>query len=184
MDWRRIDVRRGTTSKIIVKTLCYRPNIFADRAFAFICFFVSIKNQFSLYVTVIIGWGKNVDLFLFRIEFYFWPEVISISVPFSNGVLITINTGLRVSDHRSFFYGLCVDRCNYIWKRVLCAKAITNNNSCFSAGNKDLNVPPIDPLFLEKFSIVQNQNSPVNIQLHFRNLTLNGIKDLVIYKVV
>lgn len=51
-------------------------------------------------------------------------------------------------------------------------------------GNKELNLQPIDPLFLEKFSIVQNENSPVNIQLHFRNLTLNGIKDIVIYKVV
>lgn len=42
----------------------------------------------------------------------------------------------------------------------------------------------IDPLTLEKFSVAQNPQSPVNIRLNLRNITLTGLKDLVVSKVV
>lgn len=51
-------------------------------------------------------------------------------------------------------------------------------------GNEELDLIPIDPLHLDKFSIVQNEQSPVNIRLHLRNITLTGIKDIVVSKVV
>lgn len=51
-------------------------------------------------------------------------------------------------------------------------------------GNEELGLIPIDPLKLDKFSIVQNEQSPVNIKLHLRNITLTGIKDIVVTKVV
>lgn len=51
-------------------------------------------------------------------------------------------------------------------------------------GNKELELIPFDPLKLEKFSIVQNEQSPVNIRLHLRNITLTGLKDLTVTKVV
>lgn len=51
-------------------------------------------------------------------------------------------------------------------------------------GNKELALIPFDPLKLEKFSIVQNEQSPVNIRLHLRNITLTGLKDLTVTKVV
>lgn len=43
---------------------------------------------------------------------------------------------------------------------------------------------PIDPLKLEKFSIVQNEKSPVNIRLHLRNITLTGLKDFEVSKIM
>lgn len=55
--------------------------------------------------------------------------------------------------------------------------------NCVS-GNKELNLQSIDPLTVEKFSVVQNEQSPVNIRLHLRNITLTGLKDLVVTKVV
>lgn len=55
--------------------------------------------------------------------------------------------------------------------------------NCVS-GNKELNLQSIDPLTVEKFSVVQNEKSPVNIRLHLRNITLTGLKDLVVTKVV
>lgn len=51
-------------------------------------------------------------------------------------------------------------------------------------GNKELGLIPFDPLKLEKFSIVQNEQSPVNIRLHVRNITLTGLKDIAVSKVV
>lgn len=43
---------------------------------------------------------------------------------------------------------------------------------------------PIDPLMLDKFYVEQKKDSPVNINLHFRNITFTGIKDFTINKVV
>lgn len=51
-------------------------------------------------------------------------------------------------------------------------------------GNKELELIPFDPLKLEKFSIVQNEQSPVNIRLYLRNISLTGLKDLTVTKVV
>lgn len=51
-------------------------------------------------------------------------------------------------------------------------------------GNKEIALLPIDPLHLDKFSIVQNEQSPVNIRLHLRNITVTGLKDVVVSKVV
>lgn len=51
-------------------------------------------------------------------------------------------------------------------------------------GNKELELIPIDPLILDKLSIIQSADSPVNIKLNFRNLSLTGIKDVVVTKVV
>lgn len=52
------------------------------------------------------------------------------------------------------------------------------------AGNKELNLIPIDPLHLDKFDIIQSENSPVNIKLNLRNLTFKGVKDIVVDKVM
>lgn len=51
-------------------------------------------------------------------------------------------------------------------------------------GNKELGLIPFDPLKLEKLSIVQNEQSPVNIRLHLRNISLTGLKDITVTKVV
>lgn len=51
-------------------------------------------------------------------------------------------------------------------------------------GNTGLNLLPIDPLHMDKFDIIQSENSPVSIKLNLRNLTLSGIKDIVVNKVV
>lgn len=54
----------------------------------------------------------------------------------------------------------------------------------YAIGNKELGLIPIDPLHLDKFSIVQNEQSPVNIRLNLRNITVTGLKDIVVSKVV
>lgn len=51
-------------------------------------------------------------------------------------------------------------------------------------GNEELGLTPFDPLKLEKLSIVQNEQSPVNIRLHLKNITLSGLKDITVTKVV
>lgn len=43
---------------------------------------------------------------------------------------------------------------------------------------------PLDPLNLDKLAILQNEESPVNIRLHLTNITLTGIKDVIVTKVV
>ena len=54
----------------------------------------------------------------------------------------------------------------------------------FVTGNEQLALQSFDPLKLDKLSIVQPDNSPVNIRLNLRNITVTGIKDIVVSKVV
>lgn len=51
-------------------------------------------------------------------------------------------------------------------------------------GIKELELVAIDPLMVEKFDIIQSENSPVSIRLLLRNLTLTGLKDINITKIV
>ncbi|XP_055681652.1 uncharacterized protein LOC129789028 [Lutzomyia longipalpis] len=53
-----------------------------------------------------------------------------------------------------------------------------------SAGNgfPGLNLIPIDPLRVDKVDIRQNSESPVNINLFFRDIILNGLSQLKVYK--
>lgn len=46
-----------------------------------------------------------------------------------------------------------------------------------------LNIPPLDPLKIEKMYISQGKNSPVNIALNFTNIDLTGLSNAMFYKV-
>ncbi|XP_055322574.1 protein takeout-like isoform X2 [Sitodiplosis mosellana] len=61
---------------------------------------------------------------------------------------------------------------------------MTNVIQTQTSGNEEFALMPLDPLKLDKLSILQNQNSPVSIRLSLFNVTLTGIKDIVITKVV
>lgn len=69
-----------------------------------------------------------------------------------------------------------------IWSYLLCFLSLISAMN--DVGNKELELIPIDPLILDKLSIIQSADSPVNIKLNFRNLSLTGIKDVVVTKVV
>lgn len=49
------------------------------------------------------------------------------------------------------------------------------------SGHPGLNLPPIDPLKVDRIDIEQGNNSPVNINLHFRNVFMTGLSKLEIY---
>lgn len=79
----------------------------------------------------------------------------------------------------------------YCWKRPFQLNLISlflftlicrMNN--VKTGIKELELISIDPLKLEKFDIVQSEQSPVNIRLLLRNLTLTGLSDINITKIV
>lgn len=51
-------------------------------------------------------------------------------------------------------------------------------------GRPDANIVSIDPLFLNEVSIIQGNDSPVNIQLNFKNASFYGLSNLRTTKVV
>ncbi len=51
-------------------------------------------------------------------------------------------------------------------------------------GHPGLSIPPLEPLHINSIDIIQGADSPINIDLHFKNLDLNGISKAVITKVM
>lgn len=51
-------------------------------------------------------------------------------------------------------------------------------------GRRDLGLIPIDPLQVDEVNIDQGNNSPVNINLKFREMKCHGLSTAVIKKVV
>lgn len=51
-------------------------------------------------------------------------------------------------------------------------------------GHPGLSIPPLEPLRINSIDIIQGADSPINIDLHFKNLDLNGISKAIITKVV
>lgn len=54
----------------------------------------------------------------------------------------------------------------------------------YHIGRRDLGLVPIDPLQVDEVNIEQGTNSPVNIDLKFRDLKCHGLSNAVIKKVV
>lgn len=74
-----------------------------------------------------------------------------------------------------------IERCRAGDSKCLIAassRVIRENKS----GNPQLNLSPIDPLKIDRIDIEQGNDSPVNINLHFRNVNLTGLGELVVYK--
>lgn len=51
-------------------------------------------------------------------------------------------------------------------------------------GRRDLNLVPIDPLHVDEVNIDQGTNSPVNINLKFRNLKCYGLSQATVKRIV
>lgn len=43
---------------------------------------------------------------------------------------------------------------------------------------------PIDPLHVDEVDIIQGSNSPVNINLNFKNVSFYGLSSLTVHKVM
>uniref|UniRef100_A0A1B0EV46 Uncharacterized protein n=1 Tax=Lutzomyia longipalpis TaxID=7200 RepID=A0A1B0EV46_LUTLO len=75
------------------------------------------------------------------------------------------------------------DILNHVLSRIPCLIQ-SSEEVLRSAGNgfPGLNLIPIDPLRVDKVDIRQNSESPVNINLFFRDIILNGLSQLKVYK--
>lgn len=62
--------------------------------------------------------------------------------------------------------------------------AITKIISEHPNGHQGLSIPPLEPLHINTIDIIQGADSPINIDLHFKNLDLNGISKAVVTKVM
>lgn len=54
----------------------------------------------------------------------------------------------------------------------------------YHKGLRSLNLVSLDPLFIEKVDIIQSRESPVNVNLNFKNVTMFGLSSMKVYKVV
>lgn len=54
----------------------------------------------------------------------------------------------------------------------------------YHEGLKSINLVSLDPLFIEKVDIIQGSDSPVNVNLNFKNVSMFGLSHMNIYKVV
>lgn len=54
----------------------------------------------------------------------------------------------------------------------------------YKTGLREINLVSIDPLRVNKVDIIQSANSPVNINLVFKNISLYGLGDLKAKRVV
>lgn len=52
----------------------------------------------------------------------------------------------------------------------------------FLLGFHQLGLPSLDPLRIDQMELKQNEESPVNIELNFRNVTFSGLSKARIYK--
>lgn len=51
-------------------------------------------------------------------------------------------------------------------------------------GRRDINIAPLDPLHVEEVDIIQGSESPVNVNLNFKECRFYGLSNLNIKKVV
>jgi hypothetical protein len=49
-------------------------------------------------------------------------------------------------------------------------------------GNKEVNLPAFDPLYVPQLNIIQDPSSNIAIKLTLREVLINGLKDAEIYK--
>lgn len=64
------------------------------------------------------------------------------------------------------------------------ADVITTIISQHPNGHTGLAIPPLEPLRINSIDIIQGSESPINIDLHFKNLDLNGISKAVVTRVM
>lgn len=53
-----------------------------------------------------------------------------------------------------------------------------------SGGLRDINMVSIDPLYVNEVDIIQGSNSPVNVNLNFKDVIFYGLSNLNVKKVV
>lgn len=51
-------------------------------------------------------------------------------------------------------------------------------------GRRDLNMVSLDPLHVDEVDIIQSRDSPVNINLNFKDVLFYGLSDLDVKKVM
>lgn len=51
-------------------------------------------------------------------------------------------------------------------------------------GRPEINLVPIDPVHIDEAGIVQSKDSPVNIQIIFKDVLFYGLSDLNVTKVM
>lgn len=51
-------------------------------------------------------------------------------------------------------------------------------------GRRDINMVSIDPLHVDEVDIIQGSNSPVNVNLNFKDVNFYGLSNLNVKKVV
>lgn len=50
-------------------------------------------------------------------------------------------------------------------------------------GHNGINLLPLDPLYIPKLTILQGEESPVNVDLSFKDNYMYGLKDAQFYKI-
>lgn len=51
-------------------------------------------------------------------------------------------------------------------------------------GRSDLHIVPLDPLHVDQVDIIQGNDSPVSVNINFKDVLLSGLSDMNVTKVV
>lgn len=82
-----------------------------------------------------------------------------------------------------FFYPASdLERCHFSDK-VCLKRVIASYSKDLRLGRRDLGLVPVDPLQIDEVNIIQGDNSPVNVNLKFRDLKGYGLSSATILDV-
>lgn len=76
-----------------------------------------------------------------------------------------------------------LERC-HAGDTVCLVRAFNSYMHVLKNGRSDINIVPLDPLFIKELHIVQGSESPVNLNLRLRDINLHGLSNTRVKKVV
>lgn len=94
---------------------------------------------------------------------------------FAFGLLITLTSAAK--------FPADIPQCK-VGDTVCLPKVITDIVQKYPNGHTGLSIPPMEPLRINRIDIAQGGNSPVSINLNFKDLDLGGLSKAVITRVV
>lgn len=106
----------------------------------------------------------------------------------TNRELVPLLKRISISKIISIFF-VCrnlaphLQRCHYGDTGCI-AKIISTYVRTFKSGLRELNLASLDPLHVNEVDIIQGNESPVNINLNFKDVDFYGLSDLNVKKVV
>lgn len=76
-----------------------------------------------------------------------------------------------------------MQRCHFGDTECL-ATVINTYVRALKSGSRDINLVSLDPLHVNEVDIIQGNDSPVNVNLNFKDVEFYGLSDLNVKKVV